>query len=168
MTTTPTASTGKAPRRSARLAALIAAAAAVTALTALPAFAASPAPALGKTADVAAKMPRSVTGVYTLHFSWGCFSYYDDTSITFNAAAGTFATGDGGKGIFGQADNELFWQYTNRTTYGGIIDGSVGSGASSTTHGLTGCWYLTAPGTTGGPQHAAGRRQAQNSAGTSH
>jgi hypothetical protein len=157
--------TRKPPRRRFAQMTLLVSGAAIAMLAAIPALSASASPVMAKPAVAAALSPAAVNGAYTLHYSWGCTSHYNDTSITFNAAAGTFVTGDGGNGIFGQANDDLFWQYTpNRTTYGGTIDGSVGSGASSTTSGANGCWYLTASGTTGAPRHA----EAPDSAGNGH
>jgi hypothetical protein len=109
----------------------------------------------------------SVSGAWVLHYSWGCSSSYGQSAITFNAD-GTF----GGEftGSWVQQDGTLLWSYdAGPAKYGGTVDGSAGSGASSTFAGLNGCWYLTRDGIAGilayDSQTAARHQQSGDAAG---
>jgi hypothetical protein len=89
----------------------------------------------------------SVSGNWTLHYSWGCSSSYAQSSVTFNPN-GTFVGTLPGKWV--QQDGTLLLSFdTGPAKYGGTMDGNVGSGAMSTFGGINGCWYLTKQGTAG-------------------
>lgn len=90
----------------------------------------------------------SVSGPWTLHFSWGCTNNYGQASIVFNSN-GTFGGSLPGKWIL--QDGTLLLSFdTGPAKYGGTIAGNVGSGASSTFDGTAnGCWYLIKQGTVG-------------------
>jgi hypothetical protein len=89
----------------------------------------------------------SMSGIWVLHFSWGCTNTYAQTNITFNNN-GTF-TGPG-TGQWRQRDGTLMLSFdTGPAKYGGTVDGNVASGAMSTFGGLNGCWYLVKQGTSG-------------------
>jgi hypothetical protein len=103
----------------------------------------------------------SVSGNWTLHYSWGCSNNYSQQPITFNSN-GTFSAGGTGKWI--QQDGTLLLSFdTGPAKYGGTVDGSVGSGAMSTFDGSTnGCWYLSKQGTSGIAAAAAAHGPAQS------
>lgn len=109
----------------------------------------------------------SVSGTWTLHYSWGCTSSYSQSTITFNNN-GTFGGQFAGKWV--QQDGTLLLFYdTGPARYGGTIDGHVGSGAMSTFEGLNGCWYLTEQGTVGIAAPAAEEaKQSHDPAGNQH
>jgi hypothetical protein len=89
----------------------------------------------------------SISGIWVLHFSWGCTNNYSPVNITFNPN-GTF-TGPG-TGQWRQRDGTVMLSFdTGPAKYGGTVNGNVGSGASSTFAGLNGCWYLVKQGTSG-------------------
>jgi hypothetical protein len=89
----------------------------------------------------------SISGNWTLHFSWGCTNNYAQTTFTFNNN-GTFSGPLTGKWI--QQDGTIMLSFdTGPAKYGGTVDGNVGVGASSTFSGLEGCWYLTRQGISG-------------------
>jgi hypothetical protein len=106
----------------------------------------------------------SVSGNWTLHFSWGCSASYGQSPITFNTN-GTFSGGLPGKWV--QQDGTLLLSFdTGPAKYGGTVDGNVGSGAMSTFAGLNGCWYLTKQGTAGiVAQAAAASKQSHDASG---
>ena len=107
----------------------------------------------------------SVSGNWTLHYSWGCGSNYSQSTITFNSN-GTFGGTLAGKWI--QQDGTLLLSFdTGPAKYGGTVDGNVGSGAMSTFAGLNGCWYLTKQGTVGILAEAAvaAHKQSHDAAG---
>jgi len=111
----------------------------------------------------------SVSGPWTLHFSWGCTSNYGQLPVTFNPD-GTFSGNLTGRWV--QQDGTLLLSFdTGPAKYGGTVDGNVGSGASSTFNGLNGCWYLTRQGTVGiqedTAEMAAAKRLSHDAAGTS-
>lgn len=89
----------------------------------------------------------SISGPWVLHFSWGCSNSYGQLPLTFNNN-GTFSGSLPGKWV--QQDGTVLLSFdTGPARYGGTVDGSVGSGASSTFNGLNGCWYLVKQGVTG-------------------
>jgi hypothetical protein len=151
-------SAGQPLRWRSRLAVLAATAAAVTGVAAFPALTASASPAPAPAAAVAGRTAPSVAGAYTVYFSWGCTANYAQGGFTFNPN-GTFTDSYGGAGTWAQINGTLAVEYNApvRTAYVGTIDGNAGSGAMSTLVGagqLTGCWFMTAAGTTWGPRHA--------------
>jgi hypothetical protein len=89
----------------------------------------------------------TISGNWTLHYSWGGTSSYAQTTLTFNADH-TFGGSYTGK-----------WRQQNGTVmltfdggpakYGGTVNGAVGSGVMSTFSGLDGTFYLSQAGTTG-------------------
>jgi len=108
----------------------------------------------------------SVSGNWTLHYSWGCSNNYSQNAMTFNAN-GTFGGGLPGKWV--QQDGTLLLSFdTGPAKYGGTVDGNVGSGAMSTFGGLNGCWYLTKQGTLGiaAPAAVAEHKQSHDPAGS--
>lgn len=114
----------------------------------------------------------SVSGNWTLHYSWGCSSSYAQFSITFNAG-GTFGGSFTGKWV--QQDGTLLLSFdAGPAKYGGTIDGNAGSGAMSTFTGSNGCWYIIKAGTTGimaeaeGAKAAAKPSQPLDAAGNKH
>jgi len=89
----------------------------------------------------------TVSGNWTLHYSWGCTDNYGQVNIAFNTD-GTFGGALGGKWV--QQDGTLLLGFNGGPAkYGGTLDGNVGVGSSSTFAGLDGCWYLTREGTIG-------------------
>lgn len=89
----------------------------------------------------------SLSGTWTLHYSWGGSSNYAQAPITFDPA-GTFGGAYPGK--WRQRDGTVMLAFDKGPAkYGGTVDGSVASGAMSTFAGLNGCWYLTRQGTSG-------------------
>jgi hypothetical protein len=89
----------------------------------------------------------SLSGNWTLHYSWGGSSNYTPNPITFRPD-GTFGGALPGK--WRQRDGTVMLAFdSGPAKYGGTVDGSVGSGAMSTFAGLSGCWYLTRQGTSG-------------------
>jgi hypothetical protein len=109
----------------------------------------------------------SVSGNWTLHYSWGCGSSYSQSPITFNNN-GTFGGGSPGKWV--QQDGTLLLSFdTGPAKYGGNVAGHVGCGAMSTFDGSTnGCWYLTQQGTVGiaaATEEPAEAKQAYDQAG---
>jgi hypothetical protein len=102
----------------------------------------------------------SVSGNWTLHFSWGCGNNYGQQALTFNAN-GTFGGTLPGKWL--QQDGTLLLSFDGGPAkYGGTVDGNVGSGAMSTFAGLNGCWYLTKQGTVGLAPAAAAAEHKQS------
>ena len=90
----------------------------------------------------------SISGNWTLHYSWGPTNSYSQSGITFNAN-GTFVNGSA-TGKWRQQDGTILLSFdTGPAKYAGTVDGNVGSGAMTTFTGLNGCWYLTRQGTTG-------------------
>ena len=90
----------------------------------------------------------SVSGAWTLHYSWGPTNTYQPSNITFNNN-GTFVNGSA-SGKWRQQDGTLLLAFDGGPAkYAGTIDGNIGSGAMTTFSGLNGCWYLTRQGTTG-------------------
>jgi hypothetical protein len=89
----------------------------------------------------------TISGSWTLHFSWGGTGSYAQTGLTFNPDR-TFSGSYTGK-----------WRQQNGTVmlgfdggpakYGGTVNGAIGSGVMSTFGGLDGTWYLSRAGTTG-------------------
>ena len=158
MTTNPPSnSAGKSPRWRSRVALLLAAGAAVTGMaTAFPVLTANAAPAPARAAAAAQKATLNLAGAYTVYFSWGCTAHYTQGGFNFNAN-GTFTDPFGGAGTWALVNGTLMAEYNapSRTAYVGTIDGSAGSGASSTLTGVgeaRGCWFMTAPGTTFSPR----------------
>jgi hypothetical protein len=89
----------------------------------------------------------TMTGVWTLHFSWGCTSSYAQSNLSFNSN-GTFGGALAGK--WRRQDGTLLLSFdTGPAKYAGTLAGQVGSGAMTTFAGLDGCWYLTKQGITG-------------------
>jgi len=89
----------------------------------------------------------TLSGNWTLHFSWGCTGNYSQSALVINGD-GTFGGQFTGK--WRQRDGTLMLSYdTGPAKYGGTVVGNVGSGLMSTFEGLDGCWYLTKEGTSG-------------------
>ena len=89
----------------------------------------------------------SVSGDWTLLYSWNGSPAYGSSAISFNAN-GTFGGQFSGQWV--QQDGTLLLHYdTGPAIYGGTVDGDAGSGASSTFEGANGFWVLVKEGVTG-------------------
>jgi hypothetical protein len=89
----------------------------------------------------------TVTGNWTLHFSWGATSSYGQTAIIFNGD-GTFSGPYAGK--WRQKSGTVMLSFDGGPAkYGGTVNGNIGSGAMTTFAGLDGVWYLSKEGTSG-------------------
>jgi hypothetical protein len=167
MTThSPASTTTRRPQWRSRLAVLLVTGAAITGLAAtIAALSASASPVAAQPTVPAARGPAVVTGAYTLHYSWGCTGQYADAPLAFNAN-GTLSFGGFVVGRWVRRDGTLLWVYTaGPAKYAGTIAGPVGTGVMSTFTGHTGCWYLTAAGITGSPQHPAHHQHGLDAAG---
>lgn len=67
----------------------------------------------------------SVSGLFSLHFSFGCTGSYANSTVTFNAD-GTFKTGDGHKGKWSQTNGNIIWRYDGDSAiYAGVVNGGA-------------------------------------------
>lgn len=89
----------------------------------------------------------TISGNWTLHFSWGGTGSYAQTALTFNADH-TFTGSYTGK--WRQQNGTVMLSFDGGPAkYGGTVNGAIGSGVMSTFSGLDGTWYLSQAGTTG-------------------
>jgi Zn-dependent metalloprotease len=113
------------------------------------------------------KVP-TISGTWTLHFSWGSTLYYGQAETTFDGD-GTF---DGAyPGQWRMRDGGLLLSFdSGPAKYFGTLDGNVATGEMSTFAGLDGSWYLTRKGVVGVladvSDGALARRQPVTVAGT--
>jgi hypothetical protein len=87
----------------------------------------------------------SVSGQYTLHFSFGCSGSYAASTVTFNAD-GTFSTGDGFHGKWSQTNGNIIWRYDGDSAiYAGVVNGGaiVGNMINFSIN-AAGCFYCNA------------------------
>ena len=108
----------------------------------------------------------SVSGQFSLHYSWGCSGTYATSTVTFNAN-GTFATGDGFSGKWSQTNGNILWRYNGDSAiYAGVVNGGaiVGNMANfaASNHG---CFYCSKPTASLAAGAAAGAEQDHDSAG---
>lgn len=88
----------------------------------------------------------TMSGNWMLHYRW-VTSSYSQVMLTFNGD-GRFTGSLSGRWHY--HDGTLLLSFdTGPAKYAGSIDGNVGAGAMSTSHGLTGSWYLSKQGTAG-------------------
>lgn len=84
----------------------------------------------------------SVSGQYSLHYSWGCSGSYGSSTVTFNAD-GTFKTGDGFHGKWSQTNGNVIWRYDGDSAiYAGVVNGGaiVGNMVNFSIK-VAGCFY---------------------------
>ncbi len=91
----------------------------------------------------------SVSGQFSLHYSWGCSGPYATTTVTFSGSGtiGTFVTGDGFSGKWSQTNGNVLWRYNGDSAiYSGVVNGGaiVGNMANfaASNHG---CFYCSKP-----------------------
>ena len=85
----------------------------------------------------------SVSGQFSLHYSFGCSGTYSTSSITFNAD-GTF-TETSGSGKWSQTNGNIVWRYNGDSAiYGGVVNGGaiVGNMVNFNLR-VAGCFYAS-------------------------
>jgi hypothetical protein len=95
----------------------------------------------------------SATGVWILHYSWGCTGSYGTTTLTVYAD-GTYKTGSGYTGQWISNGYLLMFHYNGlNTTYTGYASGSNFYGIMATfkVPNSKGCFYLSKPAATTEP-----------------
>jgi len=86
----------------------------------------------------------SVSGTFTLHFSFGCSGTYGTTTLTFNND-GTFSTGSGNSGRWSQTNGNALWRYNGDSAiYAGVVNGGaiVGNMVNFAANNA-GCFYAS-------------------------
>ena len=84
----------------------------------------------------------SVSGQFSLHYSFGCSGNYANSTVTFNAN-GTFSTGDGFHGRWSQTNGNIIWRYDGDSAiYAGVVNGGAIVGNMINFHlNAAGCFY---------------------------
>jgi hypothetical protein len=85
----------------------------------------------------------SISGQWTLHYSWGCSGSYGNSLITFNND-GTFSNPPY-TGRWSQTNDNLILRFDQapNTVYAGVLNGGAMVG-NQTNWTISGCFYATA------------------------
>ena len=86
----------------------------------------------------------SVSGTFSLHFSFGCSGSYATSTVTFNAD-GTFSDGGGGAGKWSQTNGNIIWRYNGDSAiYAGVVNGgAIVGNMINFSISAAGCFYAS-------------------------